>query len=91
MKNLNKIIREEIYRIIEMTDDEFVIDQLIHNVDDGTLTRKDFIDYISYETKFDKNKLGKLYDTYLKLDGRSRVKLDNPRYAKTFLKKHKII
>lgn len=86
-ERITKIIEEEVVRLTEMNDNQFVIDQLVNNVEDGTLTRSDFIEYLNYETNFDKKKLGKIYDVYLKLDGRSRVKLDKPSYAKKFLQK----
>lgn len=78
-------LKEEV--ITEMTDKEFVGDQLVNGVGDGILSRSEFIKIISKQTNFDKNKLGKVYDVYLKLDGRQRVKLDMTRNMDRFLDK----
>lgn len=78
-------LKEEV--ITEMTDKEFVGDQLVNGVGEGILSRSEFIKIISKQTNFDKNKLGKVYDVYLKLDGRQRVKLDMTRNMDRFLDK----
>jgi hypothetical protein len=78
-------LKEEV--ITEMSDKEFVGDQLVNGVGDGILSRNEFIKVISKQTNFDKIKLGKVYDVYLKLDGRQRVKLDITRNMDRFLDK----
>ena len=78
-------LKEEV--ITEMSDKEFVGDQLVNGVGDGILSRNEFIKVISKQTNFDKIKLGKVYDVYLKLDGRQRVKLDITRNMNRFLDK----
>jgi hypothetical protein len=78
-------LKEEV--ITEMSDKEFVGDQLVNGVGDGILSRNEFIKVVSKQTNFDKIKLGKVYDVYLKLDGRQRVKLDITRNMDRFLDK----
>jgi hypothetical protein len=72
----------------EMSDLEFVGDQLANAVADGMMNRREFISFMSAETKFDKNALGKIYDAYLDLDARERMKLDMTRNMMKFLKGH---
>jgi len=71
----------------EMTDLEYVGDQLVNGVGEGFMSRNEFVKLVGKETKYDKNTLGKIYDAYLKLDGRNRVKLDMTRNMDKFLKK----
>jgi len=73
--------------INEMSDAEFVADQLVNPVADGTMDRREFITFVSKETNVDKNTLGKVYDAYFKLGGRDRVKLDKTSNALKFLSK----
>jgi hypothetical protein len=73
--------------INEMNDAEFVADQLVNPVADGSMSRSEFINFVSKETKFDRNSLGKVYDAYFKLGGRDRVKLDITKNALLFLSK----
>ena len=77
-------LKEEV--ITEMSDKEFVGDQLIA-AGEGDLSRNEFIKVVSKKTKLDKNMIGKVHDIYLKLDGRQRVKLDTPRNMDRFLDK----
>ena len=77
-------LKEEV--ITEMSDKEFVGDQLIA-AGEGSLSRNEFIKVVSKKTKLDKNMIGKVHDIYLKLDGRQRVKLDTPRNMDRFLDK----
>jgi len=70
----------------EMNDMEMVADQLVNNVEDGMMSKNEFADLLSQETKFDKKSLGKIYDEYLDLDPRTRMKMLKTRDMMKFLK-----